>query len=202
MSTSHYTYMMVALCRPECSRPKFRSELTSLLDNLQTNPQYLIIMGDFNIHIDNATDSFSKSFADILSSGNLKEHVNGSTHRFGHTLDLAISRHNKQLVQNVDVLTRFAGDHSPLLCTLRQPAPSKLRKTVRQRKLKNIDINCFTDDVKTPELITSPRSDLQDAVQQYNDVLSGLLDLQCKGKTTSTGEEMTQGSTGNTQTAV
>ena len=46
---------------------------------------------------------------------------------------------------------------------------------MRQRKLKHIDINCFTDDIKT-ELITSPRTDLQDAVRQYNDELSGLLD--------------------------
>ena len=125
------------------------SELTSLLDNLQTCPQDLITVGDFIIHIDNATDSFAKSFADILSSGNLNQHVNGSTHRSGHTLDLVISRHNEQLVQSVDVLPRIAGDHSPLLCTLRQPVPSKLRKTVRQRKLKNIGINCFTDNIKT-----------------------------------------------------
>ena len=110
MSTGHYTYRMVALYCPECSRPEFRSELTSLLDNLQTCPQDLIIVGDFNIHIDNATDSFANSFADILSSGNLKQHVNGSTHRSGHTLDLVISRHNEQLVQNVDVLPRFAGE--------------------------------------------------------------------------------------------
>ena len=102
--------------------------------------------------------------------------MNGSTHRSGHTFDLVISRHNEQLFQNVDVLPRFAGDHSPILCTLRQPAPSKLRKTVRQRKLKNIDINCFTDDIKTSELITSPISNLQDAIQQYNDVLSDLPD--------------------------
>ena len=122
-STGHYTYRMVALYRPECSRPEFRSELTSLLDNMQTFPQDLIIVGDFNIHIDNAADSFAKSFADILSSGNFKQHVNGSRHRFGHTLDLVISRHNEQLVQNVDVLPRFAGYQSPLLCTLRQPAP-------------------------------------------------------------------------------
>ena len=47
---------------------------------------------------------------------------------------------------------------------------------MRQRKLKNIDINCFTDDIKTSDLITSLRSDLQDAVQQYNCVLSGHLD--------------------------
>ena len=45
-----------------------------------------------------------------------------------------------------------------------------------QRKLKNIDINCFTDDIKTSELITSPGTDLQDAVRQDNEVLSGLLD--------------------------
>ena len=47
---------------------------------------------------------------------------------------------------------------------------------MRQRKFKNIGINCFTDDIRTSELITSPRTDLQDAVQQYNDVLLGLLD--------------------------
>ena len=51
----------------------------------------LLITGDFNIHVDEPTDSDASRFQDLLSSIGLQQNVDKSTHISGHTLDLMIS---------------------------------------------------------------------------------------------------------------
>ena len=46
----------------------------------------LLITGDFNIHLDNASDNLSSNFLTLLSSFNLSQHVNFPTHDRNHTL--------------------------------------------------------------------------------------------------------------------
>ncbi len=50
------------------------------------------IEGDFNIHIDNAEIKTTKEIITVLNTFDLIQHVHGSTHNRGHTLDLLISR--------------------------------------------------------------------------------------------------------------
>ena len=47
-------------------------------------------MGDVNIHLDNATDAVTVSFALILTSYNLIQAVKSPTHTAGHLLDVVI----------------------------------------------------------------------------------------------------------------
>ena len=52
----------------------------------------LLIVGDFNIHVDNRDSTFAEDFSSILVSHDLVQHVNEATHVDNHTLDLVISR--------------------------------------------------------------------------------------------------------------
>ena len=47
-----------------------------------------VIVGDFNIHVDDANDPEASIFVDLLESMNLKQLVTRPTHQRGHTLDL------------------------------------------------------------------------------------------------------------------
>uniref|UniRef100_A0A669AWP7 Reverse transcriptase domain-containing protein n=1 Tax=Oreochromis niloticus TaxID=8128 RepID=A0A669AWP7_ORENI len=51
----------------------------------------VIIVGDFNIHVDDSTNSTTKEFLSIMDSFNFVQHVAGPTHRAGHTLDLVFT---------------------------------------------------------------------------------------------------------------
>ncbi len=51
-----------------------------------------LFSGDFNIHIDNASDSFANQFNDILFSFKFTQHITEPPHNQGHTLDLNISK--------------------------------------------------------------------------------------------------------------
>ncbi len=50
------------------------------------------IAGDFNINIDNAEIKTTKEIINVLNIFDLIQHVHGTTHNRGHTLDLLISR--------------------------------------------------------------------------------------------------------------
>ena len=50
-----------------------------------------MILGDFNIHINDPEDQDAQTLQDTLNVFNLKQHVNISTHNLGHTIDLIIT---------------------------------------------------------------------------------------------------------------
>ena len=66
----------------------------------------LVIAGDFNIHTDECSQLPS-----LIDSFGLVQHVSGSTHLKGHTLDLVISRAEDDIIQGCTVGS-FISDHN------------------------------------------------------------------------------------------
>ena len=70
----------------------FFNELSSLLEEVVVCSEELLIIGDFNFHMDDTADRYAAQFGSLLELFNLNQHVAVPTHRSGHILDLAISR--------------------------------------------------------------------------------------------------------------
>ncbi len=51
----------------------------------------VLIVGDFNIHIDNEKDALGTAFIYNPNSIRLRQHMSGPTHCRNHTLDLILS---------------------------------------------------------------------------------------------------------------
>ena len=60
--------------------------------------------GDFNFHIDVNDDRDATIFCEMLDSSGLQQHVTGSTHRHGHTLDLVITRIDEHEVADIEIV--------------------------------------------------------------------------------------------------
>ncbi len=60
---------------------------TDFLSDILANIDKVLIVGDFNIHVDNRNDALGLAFTDLLNSFGVKQNVTGPTHRFNHTLD-------------------------------------------------------------------------------------------------------------------
>ena len=58
----------------------------------------LLIVGDFNYHVEDTSDSEACRFNNVIDSFRLTQHVADSTHRSGHTLYLMLSRLRDSLV--------------------------------------------------------------------------------------------------------
>ncbi len=77
-----------------------------------------LIVGDFNIHVDNTNDALGLAFNDLINSFGVKQNVTGPTHRFNHTLDIIIS-HGIDLT-DIDIIPQSddVTDHFLVSCML------------------------------------------------------------------------------------
>lgn len=104
----------------------FFDEFTLYLESVIMSSEPLIIVGDFNIHVDISTDPNAIQFLDLLSSMGLNQHVNKPTHLSGHTLDLIITRNCDTLLPTNPVTDYLFSDHITVICdlTLGTPPPT------------------------------------------------------------------------------
>ncbi len=77
----------------QATRAPYRlyKEFADFLSELVLAADRVLIVGDFNIHVDNEKDALGSAFIDILNSLGVRQHVSGPTHSRNHTLDLILS---------------------------------------------------------------------------------------------------------------
>ena len=73
---------------PDGIIPQFLDNFTELLVDIVASNTNLVILGDFNIHINDVNDPNASIFLDIMTTLGLKQHVRGPTHKSGNCLDL------------------------------------------------------------------------------------------------------------------
>ena len=114
---------LVILYRPHYSKKHrvtakvFLDEFSEYVSSLTTSTCKLLIVGDFNLHMDVPTDRDANRLKDILSSSNLSQFVTEPTHISGHILDLVIARSDDNVVDSVTVPFLFT-DHAVIHCLL------------------------------------------------------------------------------------
>ena len=93
----------------------FFREFSDYLESVLLTKEQILFAGDFNIHVDDPRDPDAIKFAGLLESFGLQQHVKGSTHKEGHTLDLIISRCSETVLAAPPIVDRFISDHVSLL---------------------------------------------------------------------------------------
>jgi len=135
----------------------FYSELTQVFGHYSTYRNEVIIIGDFNLHINKSMDVNARRFQELLQLFDLHQHVSEPTHRDGNTLDLVITRTNTKLLKcNVDDMN---SDHMNVLISLDVAKPTATYKTITFRQYKNIDMNTFKNDLRSQLSYNSPLND-------------------------------------------
>ena len=155
---------------------KFFEEFHILLDSYVTLSGQLLIVGDFNIHLDNKCDKDSLKFQDLLTCFQLKQHVNEATHRKGHMLDLAITREGELELQEVNVHASIISDHSAISIKIHTTKNKVMPSITEYRNIKEIDIVSFKQDIKNSSLLKAPSEGLNNLVEQYHSTLTDILD--------------------------
>ncbi|KAK0142789.1 hypothetical protein N1851_019280 [Merluccius polli] len=101
-----YPILFALIYRP----PKFASSfLAEFLSSLVLNFDRVVLCGDFNLHVDDPTNTQAADFLNITSSSNFQQHVHGPTHNRGHRLDLVFTL--GMSLAFLDVLDFTVSDH-------------------------------------------------------------------------------------------
>ena len=154
---------------------QFLDEFSSFLEEKILTTSRLLIVGDFNFHVDNINDKNAEHFLSVLDTFDLQQHVHQSTHARGHTLDLIITRSSDQLVEDLSVTDTAISDHFWATCLLPGQKSKSVKKEISYRKIKAIDIAQFKSDIELSSL-SSSFNDVDTAVTTYNTELAKILD--------------------------
>ncbi len=109
-------FVLATLYRPPGHNTDFIKEFADFLSELVLAADKVLIVGDFNIHVDNGKVTLGSAFINILNSVGVRQHVSGPTHCQNHTLDLILSHgidvNGVEILQQSDDIS----DHYLVLC--------------------------------------------------------------------------------------
>ena len=162
-SSFEYTYVtfmvksgrkMLIVCiyrKQEVSFDIFLHEWTSFTEKLFKTSELKLVVGDFNVWVDSADDKEAEKLCQLMNEYGLTQMVKEATQRNGHTLD-HIYLNEYQLESRHEVFNETMGlttDHRPIIMHIPMGRPEGKTHTVSYRKLKDVDMTMFKDDLQS-----------------------------------------------------
>ncbi|XP_074651577.1 uncharacterized protein LOC141906233 [Tubulanus polymorphus] len=135
----------------------------------------IIIAGDFNLHVDGASKPDVAKFLSLLSVYGFNQRVTGSTHKYGHTLDLILSRSLDTIISSVTVEDSCISDHSTILCELSIDKPKWPLVCKTSMNLRSVNSLTFSTTWAS-QLMHIGHWNANHLVEQYNLTGSYILD--------------------------
>ena len=160
---------------PSVSCPKFLSDFSDYLEILSVGAGKLLILGDFNIHVDDNACSIGRKFLATLDSFGLCQHVSTPTHVSGRLLDLVLSRLADNFVMHC-YTSDLISDHFAVHTLVKVHRLVRPQKTVVFRRLKSIDREAFVSDLLASSIFIDPENDTASLLAQYNTDVRAVLD--------------------------
>ena len=112
-------------------------DITELLTNKLPQYQDSILLGDFNVHIEDQTNADAVVFKETMRALSLEQHISGPTHVRGNTLDLIFT----QLSNNFNITNTtshgYISDHCMVAVNInikKQKYPTETKEMKRQNK--------------------------------------------------------------------
>ena len=116
-----------------------------LLDQSNTLSSKSIILGDLNVHFDIPTNPLLLKTNSLLNRYSFYQAVTTPTHKLGHTLDIAMFRHNNVCSSTVTQL--LTSDHYCVVCDLSAIKPVNHAELKQSRNLHGINLTTFKADI-------------------------------------------------------
>jgi len=107
-------------------------------------------------------------FQELINSADLHQHVTFLTHTKGHTLDLIITTCGEEILSRLRSSFQLPSDHASITCCLDLPKPPLIRVNSKHRRVRNIDLNCFAEDLSSLQVVNNPPADLPVLVNAYH----------------------------------
>ena len=111
----------------------FLDEVATFVNEIVVTRQYILIVGDFNIHCELNDAPGVKVLNDVLPENNLKQYVTEPTHMKGHMLDLVITRSSSSFVSSTTAYPSSIPDHYSVVVRLSSASPVSARAVKQLR---------------------------------------------------------------------
>ena len=119
----------------------------NLMCDLQLESKNIVILGDFNPHVNDKLDTDTQQFIDMVEASGLKQWVGFPTHGLGNTLDLIITELAAEIqIKNV-CCGPYISDHCIITCIFNLPKTKINSKPIKYRNFKKADIVEMINDM-------------------------------------------------------
>ena len=135
---------------------RFLKEIDELLHHLfLASKAPAIVVGDFNVHMDDERDPLTRKFSELLEAVDVLQFVADPTHDGGHILDLVIGK--SDFIANISVVNPLLSDHRAIMFSVEKfPLIStKVKTEIKSRSFRSINIEQFSADI-TESLASVP----------------------------------------------
>lgn len=174
-----FTMTILIIYRPPKQNPAFISEINEFLTSFCTTSANIVILGDFNIHVDTPSCHPAVDFLQLLDNLNLKQHVDVPTHNRGHTLDLVIT--DSVPIENLLVYDLGVSDHKVISLEVNFSHFIKPKRQIHFRNIRNINTDTMALDLL--QIPSANFTTVNESVDFYNNILSSILDFHAPVKT-------------------
>ena len=166
-------FYCVLIYRPPGKNGSFLSDFGEFLASIIRYERVLMI-GDFNIHVNDSSDKFAVKFLNLTESFNFTQHVSGPTHIKGNTLDLVFTLGLKVSMVGTEELSET--DHKCVLFNLyvdNDYVPVKRVKS--SRILNSLAVENFSAAFDR-NILDSCQDDVESLVHVFNTHCAAILD--------------------------
>ena len=150
----------------------FHKEFENTLGILATYNEKVLILGDFNFHLEQPDNTDAQTFLKISRSHGFDSSTNQPTHNQKGWLDVIASRKSV----NIDYIDSGISDHKLLLCSCEMLKPPPIYRQLQLRRWNFLDTEKFISELKLSPLSAATSLDVDSASDLYNSTLSGILD--------------------------
>ncbi|XP_068565816.1 uncharacterized protein [Cebidichthys violaceus] len=164
--------------RPPKPNPAFPSDPSEFLTQLCAISPSILLLSDFNIHVDSSDSTTSIELLDIFNYFNITQYIDFPTHKKGHTLDLVCT--SGITVSNLTSIDLTITDYLAITLEIDIPTPQvKQNRTITFRNIKAINIPSLSSTLAATVSASAPISTASPTalVNYYNDALSSCLDV-------------------------
>ena len=150
----------------------FLTEFYNFMDNIFINFNNIVVVGDFNLHVNEQSSPAIVKFHEILSSFGLTQIVEDPTHKLGNTLDLVIHNVCDTTVRELLIDFDNKSDHAYIFFKLEHMINFKAKKTVLMKNFNNVNLDDFKLDIasKFQNSSFNVDSDFSELLSNFNQV--------------------------------
>ena len=122
-------------------------EFTVWLASIWSSFCNMIVLGDFNIHINDENDNEAGIFVETMIALGFNQHVSFPTHRAGDILDLVFTGTCNSIKVKSCIVGPILSDHTAVEIVVTQLTQYIQRKLIKYRKFRDIDIDQLNNDL-------------------------------------------------------
>ena len=155
---------------------EFYSDLDLLFTDASISAMPVVILGDFNVHFNDIEKS--TKLRNILNDYDMQQHVVGSTHKRGNTLDLVITPKRDNFVLKTTIHDYVLSDHYTVECIVQLAKQRPTPRYAMKRPLNGVNMDIFNTELREicMDIERTQLTNINDIVQLITTSLNFLLD--------------------------